>query len=1190
MDRPRILIVEDNPISRKVLKKNLESENYLVVETTDGASALLEAKKQKFDLIIQDLILPDMDGFILNQKLRQIPGLERIPIFALSGFLSQVDIQSRHPGFTAYLFKPVEPSYLRVVVRAHLPVLTSSDISAGNRKHILIADDNAIQLKLFSMQLENLGFEVTTASDGVVALKEARSKQPDVIISDILMPNLDGFGLCLEVKRDPKLRTIPIMLLSSHYIEDEDLALAKKVGANCYLTRTPDIEKLISELMKILHTESSFTSDVPLEVTEEIKEKHAIRSVHQLEQQVLENTKLAQRCALLMSQLSLVGGIANALTTSGKDINESLKEVIYFCLDATGVSNGALYLKKSDNTMILNQQMGYSEEDKEKVSSLFGAADLIPEIIKKNEPFAVPSKHFSGQRACKFLDEAKVKSALIVPLFSGSECLGILFLGSDLTISGEDTREFVHTLGMQFGLSIALASAFDKLGSSEKRFRQLVEISPDAIFIQQDGKFVYSNTSALKLLGAKNSDELLIHSFYKFFLPDFQKVIKYYIEQNEDQDPALLFEGNVINLKGDILDVEMVLSPFLYQERSAVYMIMRDITERKRSALHLEIQYAIAWILAESATLFVATAKILKIICERLQWDCGTIWAVDQEANVLRCTRVWQMPEIYNDEFQELSQNMICPPGIGLPGKAWQKRKVIWRSDILNNENMGLKDSINALGLNTAVAFPIIYEDKVLGVIQFLSKRIVQPNTDILLWFESIGNQFGLFLMRKHMETQMLYLAEHDVLTGLSNRKLLEQYLNTALTAAEENNQLLAVLFLDLDHFKYVNDSMGHQAGDILLKEISKKFRQCLRAHDIIGRLGGDEFVIILPNMESPEKVVEIINRLQHQLSTQTTLKEKDIFITASIGISLYPRDGTTVQTLIKCADIAMYAAKRKGRNNYQFCTHEMTATAENQGILQNNLRQALENEEFILYYQPKIDVATKNVVGMEALIRWQRPSGLLLPGSFIAAAENSDLIIPIGEWVLKTACIQNKEWQIAGLPTITMSVNLSVRNLNKQLLEVMQHILTEVDLKPNSFEVELTESVLMQNVENNIQILQSLHEMGIKISIDDFGTGYSSLSYLKRFPIDTIKIDKSFVNDIATDPDDAAIVTAIIAMAHSLNFKVIAEGVETEAQLKFLCKHGCDEIQGFYFCRALPAADAADFMKNAHIDWNFDK
>lgn len=1188
--KAKILIIEDNFASRKVLRINLEAENYIVLEAEDGASALNEAKKQNFDLVIQDLVLPDMDGYLLNTELRKLPGYDKIPIFALSGFLHQADIKTKASGFTILLLKPIEPSYLIEFIKAHLPAEKPTNMNVGKGKHILIADDNPIQLKLFAIQLKDYGFKVSTALDGAIALEEAKQNPPDAIISDILMPNMDGYSLCLEIKREPKLTHIPVMLLTSHYVETEDLELAKKVGASGYLTRTPDVGKLIAELDKILKTKILVEKDAKFILTDEIKEKHSIRTIRQLEQQVLDNARLTQRCAMLMSELTLIGGIANTLTATSKNIDDSLLEVLHFFLDATSISKGILYLFNSDKALVFSQQVGYSEDKKSDVASLFGAADLIQKLIEKDKLILIPSAEFPENDAKNFLAKATVKSAALIPIFSGEKCLGLLFLDAQyINFSDENISKFILTLGVQFGQSIALASTFDRLGSSEKRYRQLVEISPDAIFVVQNERLVYANSAALKLLSANHFQELLFHSFYNFFTQEYQEVFEKNIGKNRKEDSTLLYDGKITNLKGDILDVEMVVSPVLHENKPAEYMIMRDITERKRSVLHLELQYAIAWILAESATLYEATAKILKIIGERLEWDCGAIWAVDPKANVMRCTRVWQNALFDNDSFQKENFGFTCLPGEGLLGQVWTNRKAMWKSDILHEDNMIRKKAVTEIDLNSAVFFPIMYENEVMGVIEFFSKKKQNPDSHTLLWFESIGNQLGVFIKRKHMEKQMLYLAEHDVLTGLANRSLLEQYLNTALVTAKKINQALAILFLDLDHFKFINDSMGHEAGDVLLKEISERFRRCLRPQDTISRIGGDEFVIIIPEVQEKKDIIEIIERLQGQLLNKVLLSGKEFFITASIGVSLYPEDATTVQTLIKGADIAMYFAKEKGRNNFQFCTPEMTTKAEGQSILQNNLRQALENNEFILHYQPKISIASKKVVGMEALIRWKKPDGILLPGSFIAAAESSELIIPIGEWVLKTACMQNKAWQTAGLPAITMSINLSIKNLNPFLLDLMERTLAETKLDPETFEIELTESTLMANVENNIQILHSLKKLGLKISIDDFGTGYSSLSYLKRFPIDTIKIDQSFVRDLATDPDDAAIVTAIIAMSKSLNFKTIAEGVETEEQFKFLCEHGCDEIQGYYFSKPLPVDEATNFIQSAKIDWHFD-
>jgi len=1185
MNNPNILIIEDNPISRKVLRVTLESENYSVIEAADAHTGLQAAMKDKFDLIIQDIFLPDMNGFELNNKLRKIPGVEETPIIAISGFQYPIDKGLDLSGITEFIMKPIDPSYLLEVIKIHIPLSVSTKILIGSGKHVLIVDDNPIDLKLFCLQLKNLGFEVTPALDGVIALHEALLKKPDIIISDILMPNMDGFGLCIEIKRNPELCDIPVMLLTSHYLDDEDISLANKVGASYYLTTPADEGKLGEAILQIIKENEIHTKSNLLKLTDEIKEKHAIRSVQQLDQQVVDNSKLAQRCAILTSQLSLTEGIVNALASSKKDMDESLKEVLYFSLDSMGLSKGALYLRKQNNEIVLNQLVGYSENQINDVKSCFGLSAIIPDIILENKPFAIPPDHVMSFDPEKVLALACVKSALFIPLFSGYDCLGILYLGSDSEgIAGGKTKELVHTLSLQFGQSIALASAFDKLIASENRYRQLVEISPDAIFIQQNNKYIYANSSALKLFNTDNIEILAERPFLEYFLYEYQDPIKEKMVKITRKKITSFQEGKIIDIEGEIHDVEIVLSPFVYNDSPAVYIIMRDITERNRSALHLEIQYAIAWILAESATLFDATAKILKLICERLKWDCGSIWAVDKKANVLRCTRCWQISEISNTEFQKDSLKLTCPIGEGFPGQAWKNRKILWKTDVINDNEFLRPNSGSVIGLKTGVIFPIIYENEVLGVIEFYSRETSAPNVDLMRWFESIGNQLGLFLVRKHLEKQMLFLAEHDTLTGLSNRSLLEQYLNTAIISAEESSRKLAVLFIDIDHFKYINDSMGHEAGDLLLKEIAERFRRCLRPEDSVSRLGGDEFVIIVNSIFKKEEVIVIIERLQKQLSHPIILKDKEFNVKASIGISVFPDDARTVQTLIQKADIAMYAAKEKGRNNYQFCTSEMTVHAENRGILINNLRKALVNNEFALHYQPKINIKNQCISGMEALIRWNSPDGLLMPANFIPAAEGSDLIVPIGEWVLIAACHQNKVWQRACLADITISINLSVQNLNNQLLQVMKKTLSETQIQPDSIEVELTEAALIENVENNIIVLSALKSMGVKIAIDDFGTGYSSLSYLKRFPIDTIKIDQSFVRDLATDPDDAAIVTAIIAMAHSLGISVNAEGVETEDQLKFLCENGCDEIQGYYFSRPLSAEEATSYIQNPSL------
>lgn len=1130
------------------------------------------------DLILQDLFLGDINGFKLIKQLRALPALKDIPILALSGFLDTLDENPNQKGFTASILKPVEPSILIDIIKMHLPLKVRSNLSIGKGRRILIADDNAIQLKLLNMHLQNAGFQIITATDGKVALQQAKDQPPDAIISDILMPRLDGFGLCLAARQEPKLKTIPILLLTSHYLEDADIDLAHKVGASRYMTRTPDEKILINELVACLKEENSLPSEIPSEPEENVKEEHTHRLIRQLEQQVLFNEVLSQRCALQTAQLELLDGITETLTSITKNFDETLKDVLYTCLDAAGMSKGLLYIKQANGQIKLQQLIGYKESKRKKLESFFGRPELLVNVLENQEFCTIPSNQFPKKDSQKFLIQADVKSAVILPLTLGSNNLGVLFLGSDSpNLLGEKQVAFARTLGMQLGQSMALAQAFENLATSEQQHRQLVEISPDAIFIQQEGKFSFANTAGIHLLGAKNLKQILNQSVFDFFQPEYQLTLKKYMAGKKTKKQTPFMEGKIVTLDNRIIDVEVVSSKFIHQNKEAVYLIIRDITERKQSKLQLEVQYAIAWILAESTTLHEATNKILKIICESLQLDIGTMWAVDNKENFLRCITIWQTPDIKNDTFKQKCLQMTFAPDIGDPGRAWKSRKAIWRSNL--HDEFLRADAAATIGLKMGICFPIVYEDEVLGVIEFFNKNSYQMPAALLTWFLSIGHQFGLFLKRKHMEGQLLYLAEHDVLTGLPNRKLIEEYLLTAIINSKQNNRKTAVLFIDIDYFKFINDSMGHHIGDLLLIKISDLLKNCLRPEDSIGRLGGDEFLVIIPDIDSSEDVILILERIQKQIQNKIILEGKELFITTSVGASLYPEDGRDTQNLIKNADIALYRAKEKGRNNFQFCTMEMTIKAENRVLLQKDLHHALDNDEFVLFYQPKIDLKTKKTIGMEALIRWQRGNNVIMPLDFIYAAEASDFIIPLTEWVLRTACIQNKRWQQEGLPEISVAVNLSVNNLNMRLLEVIEKILKTTDLNPNCIEVELTESILMVNIENNIKILNGLKNMGIKIAIDDFGTGYSSLSYLTRFPIDYLKIDQSFVKDIPGDKSKSAIVVAIIAMAQSLGFKVIAEGVETEEQLLFLSKEGVDEIQGYYFSPPLPSKEVPSFL-----------
>ncbi len=423
------------------------------------------------------------------------------------------------------------------------------------------------------------------------------------------------------------------------------------------------------------------------------------------------------------------------------------------------------------------------------------------------------------------------------------------------------------------------------------------------------------------------------------------------------------------------------------------------------------------------------------------------------------------------------------------------------------------------------------------------------------------------------MALKMSHLAKHDFLTDLPNRVLLTERLSQAIGLAHRHGKQLAVLFLDLDDFKHINDSLGHTIGDQLLQSVASRLSLCVRATDTVCRQGGDEFVILLAEIDQPQHAASVAEKLLVALAVQHLVGGHELHVTSSIGISIYPDDGSNADTVIQNADTAMYYAKTSGRNNYQFFKAEMNASAVQRLFIENSLRHAMKRGEFLLHYQPQIDLASGAMSGAEALIRWRDPDrGIIYPEQFVAIAEDCGLIIPIGKSALREACMQVARWLKAGLPAVPVAVNISaVEFRHKDFLAGVSEILEETGIEPRYLELELTESVLMQDAESSVSILSALKAMGVQLAIDDFGTGYSSLAYLKRFPIDILKIDQSFVRDVATDSNDAAIVNAVIGMGKNLRQRVIAEGVETPGQLAFLKTRECDAGQGYLFSRPLP-------------------
>ncbi|MFL6566015.1 MAG: EAL domain-containing protein [Burkholderiales bacterium] len=604
-----------------------------------------------------------------------------------------------------------------------------------------------------------------------------------------------------------------------------------------------------------------------------------------------------------------------------------------------------------------------------------------------------------------------------------------------------------------------------------------------------------------------------------------------------------------------------------------------DITDRKRAEATLQTEHQITRILAAGGDDDGVLPALLKVLCTRLNMVCAVQWLAESP-HALRCERVWCTDKVDRSERVHM---LLQASGSQLARAALQKRELVLAALQANRQPLyagGVGGE--RVALHSAVAFPIVAANKVLGVIELFSEapaRIDGSAADLL---SSIGAQLGQHHQRALAEDALKFVAAHDALTGLPNRLEFQDQLEAALKRARRERAPLAVVFIDLDRFKLLNDSIGHGAGDRFLQECARRIKDALRQSDTVARIGGDEFVVMLEGMARPQDITAVVQKLLDRLKEPFPAEGREFAASASIGISLYPADGIDAGSLIKHADMAMYRAKQQARGSYRFFAASMNEEMGRRFALEADLRRALARDEFVLYYQPRVCARSGRITGVEALLRWRHPQrGLVMPGDFIPLAEETGLIVPIGEWVLKAACARARQWKEEGFD-LRVSVNLSARQFaEKTLVEDVARALRSTGLAPQALELEVTETVVMQNPAQAAQTLDELKGLRVGLSLDDFGIGYSSLSYLKMFPFDGLKIDRAFVAGIPAEREDVAIAEAVIHLAHALNIRAIAEGVETEDQAQWLSKFGCEELQGDLLAKPMPSEELATlFLK----------
>ena len=869
----------------------------------------------------------------------------------------------------------------------------------------------------------------------------------------------------------------------------------------------------------------------------------------------------------------------------------------------------------------------------------------------------------------------------------------------------------------ELNATIAMALYQYKTGRrrQELRYIQILESMPDAVVICGDnGNITIINAETERLSGYRK-DELIGKPVETLIPERFRKAhvghrARYYSDP-KTRPMGILHDLYMLRKDGSELAVDISLSPFRTEEGLFVISDIRDITvhkkleeERRCKERHLAVQYAVTRALDESANLLKAAPKIIQAVCENTGWDMGVIWTIDHQANLLRCMEIWRIPSVEFTEFEEVSRSFTFSSGIGMPGRVWASRKPEWIVDVPHDTNFPRAPYAARAGLHSAFGFPILLENKVLGVIEFFSREIRKPDNELLQVFVTIGSQIGQLIQRKQdeevvkksegilrtmlqtsasviiclssdhkilefnseaerlygrnkedvlgkdyfelflpkavwdgvdadikkvltgeptkgyenpirtvdgserilkwyvsripageeqfgvmavgydmtdirqSEEQIHHLAYYDLLTDLPNRLLLRDNIDRAITAARRDNRPFALFIMNLSRFKEINNTLGHQNGDIILQGVARSMKDTLSEADTIARMGGDDFAVLMTNIDA-DNVPKMMSNIMSSLAKPFSLEGLSLNISASTGISIFPGHGEDADTLIRRAYIALDAAKTT-ESDFCIYTPEYDKFTPEHLALMGELRSAIELNQLFLLYQPKVDIRTGMAIGVEALVRWQHPqSGIIPPDKFISLAEKCGLIRQLTFWVLREAFRQLRGWHKAGLD-VSIAVNLSVRSLNaKLILDQIKGLLSTWGISPGLLRLEITESIIMQSPEIAMEIITELTKMGVKFSIDDFGTGYSSLSYLQRLPVDELKIDKSFVMNMIKDANSNAIVGSIIELGHSLGLKVVAEGVENKEILDRLTLAGCDIAQGYFFSKPIPHAEITAWL-----------
>jgi diguanylate cyclase (GGDEF)-like protein/PAS domain S-box-containing protein len=1083
----------------------------------------------------------------------------------------------------------------------------------NNGLHILIAEDSRTQAEQLGFLLEQHGYRVTIAANGKQALEAAQAQKPTLVISDIVMPEMDGYELCKAIKSDEKLKDIPVILVTT-LSDAQDVIRGLECGADNFI-RKPYEERYLLSRINYLLMNLDMRKEHKMQVGVEIDlggHKHFITAERQqildllistYEQAVHINNELKLRETELEHSNQVLNGLYNIAAglnhaTTEREVAEAALER---ALELPGIQAGWISMREGESGFRIAAARNLPP-------ALMAPGALDGDCTCRNRLLSGNHELVSNIFECERLAKAKGDTHGLlyhasVPLWTGDRAIGIMnLIGAEQGLFDEAELKMLYGVGNQVAVAMERASLHEHLEqlveertaalrASETRLRTIIEAEPECVkIVDAEGRLVQVNAAGLAMLEADSLEQVQGSKIAEFVVPAQREAYRAF-EASVLGGKSAAFEFEITGLKGTHcwFDSHAVPLPDPQDGRPQMLAITRDITQRKANEAKIKRLNRIYSVLSGINTTIVRVREEDELFSEacRIAVEHGKFsfaWIGKFDANTQQLTPVAQAGRDGGYLAQiNLASRENTAGNYPLIAKSLTEAKPVICNDIASDERMAAWSS-EALsrGYLAMVVLPLILEGKPVGVfVLYAAETGVFDEEEMRLLIEMAGDiSFALDHLKK--EAKLNYLAYFDVITGLANRALFYERLGQHLHDAQ-SGETIAVLAIDLERFRDINETFGRHAGDALLKQVAERLITTEVGVDHLARISADCFAMVLSNIREEADVVRFFeNQVATVLTKPFKLEGQELRISVRAGIAIFPVDGKDADTLFRNAEAAVKKAKLSG-DKYLFYTPALNARVAEKLTLENKLRRALEQEQLVLHYQPKVDLKSNQIVGLEALMRWNDPeTSLVPPWKFIPLLEETGMIIEAGAWALARAMADYRDLQKKGLSSPRIAVNVSQVQLQRNdFVSTIERVVSGSGGVPGGLEIEITESLVMQDVEANIQKLRAIREMGVEVAIDDFGTGYSSLSYIAKLPINSLKIDRSFIINMTSNADDLNIVSAIISMAHSLNLRVIAEGVETNEQAKLLRLLKCDEIQGFLFSPGVPVAQIEEFLRN---------